>query len=282
MEPAFSLLTPSQTAALPLVFDSPHSGIHCPADFNTLVPVEFIKTGWDAFIDDIWQPVVEQGGYLLHAHFSRMYIDPNRAPTDIDPELLDKPWEICQPTKYSERGMGLIRRFALPNKPMYDRKLTQAEVLHRIHHYYTPYHQQLQTLLDSLHREFNGVWHVDCHSMKSIGNGMNIDAGMSRPDIILGDLDGTSASGEFVDVIAKAFADKGYKVVKNKPYKGGYLVSHYADIAANRHSVQIEINRALYMHEQRFEMNDNYQHFKSDTAYVAQQLASYVSMQIGR
>ncbi|WP_462146658.1 N-formylglutamate amidohydrolase [Pseudoalteromonas gelatinilytica] len=282
MEPAFSLLTPSQTAALPLVFDSPHSGIHCPADFNTQVPVEFIKTGWDAFIDDIWQPVVEQGGYLLHAHFSRMYIDPNRAPTDIDPELLDTPWELCKPTKYSERGMGLIRRYALPGKPMYEKALTKQEIAHRISHYYSPYHQQLNQLLDDLYNQHQGVWHVDCHSMKSVGNGMNIDAGVARPDIILGDKDGTSASAEFVDVIAKAFTSKGYKVVKNTPYKGGYLVSNYADVAQNRHSVQIEINRALYMNEQAFEKSENYQTFKSDAAFVAKQLAAYVSAQIGQ
>ena len=239
MEPAFSLLTPSQTAALPLVFDSPHSGIHCPADFNTQVPVEFIKTGWDAFIDDIWQPVVEHGGYLLHAHFSRMYIDPNRAPTDIDPELLDTPWEICEPTKYSERGMGLIRRFALPGKPMYEKALTKQEIAHRISHYYNPYHQQLSQLLDDLYNQHQGVWHVDCHSMKSVGNGMNIDAGVARPDIILGDKDGTSASAEFVDVIAQAFTSKGNQVLTTTPHKVDSLDSNCPDFTQKRHSVQI-------------------------------------------
>lgn len=282
MKSAFSLLTPIESEEIPLVFDSPHSGIHCPDDFNAQVPLEFIKSGWDAFIDDIWQPITEKGGYLLHANFSRMYIDPNRAPDDIDPALLDKSWERCKPTKYSDRGMGLIRRYALPEKAMYDRKLTREEVTHRIDHYYSPYHTQLQTLLDDLYTRHQGVWHVDCHSMKSVGNGMNIDAGIARPDIILGDKDGQSAEPEFVNVIAQAFTHKGYKVVKNTPYKGGYLVSNYGNVAANRHSVQIEVNRALYMNEKKFEKNENYEQFKRDTSFVAQQLAAYVSAQVGK
>ncbi len=282
MESAFTLLTPRTPSVLPLVFDSPHSGIYCPDDFDATVPLEQIKTGWDAYIDDIWQSVVDEGGHLLHAHFSRMYIDPNRAPDDIDPALLDEPWDQCQPTKYSERGMGLIRRYALPGVPMYRDALSREQIIQRIIHYYRPYHKQLQSLLDGLHQQHQGVWHVDCHSMKSVGNGMNIDSGSARPDIILGDLDGTSASAEFVDVIATAFSDQGYKVVRNTPYKGGYLVSHYADVKANRHSVQIEINRALYMNEQTFAKNSNYAQFKSDTRYVAKQLATYVARLVGQ
>ena len=118
--------------------------------------------------------------------------------------------------------------------------------------------------------------------MKSVGNGMNIDAGIARPDIILGDKDGQSADPEFVNVIAQAFTHKGYKVVKNTPYKGGYLVSNYGNVAANRHSVQIEVNRALYMNEKKFEKNENYEQFKRDTSFVAQQLATYVSAQVGK
>ncbi|SEL12896.1 N-formylglutamate deformylase [Colwellia chukchiensis] len=280
MKLPFTLLSPSQENCLPLVFDSPHSGINFPSDFKSEVPLSQLKSGWDAFIDDLWQDAVKVGGHLLHADFSRMYIDPNRAPNDIDPALLDAPWHECQPTKYSERGMGLIRRYALPNVAMYKEPLSRAQIEHRIKHYYQPYHQALSATLAKLHQDFGAVWHIDCHSMKSKGNGMNIDNGVARPDIILGDNLGQAAGAEFVQVVEDAFSKRGYNVVRNTPYKGGYLVTHYGNIKDNRHSMQIEINRALYMNEKAFTPNDNYHNFKQDISQVVKDIADYVSANV--
>ncbi|KGJ99291.1 N-formylglutamate amidohydrolase [Thalassotalea sp. ND16A] len=280
MKSPFTLLSPAEKDCLPLVFDSPHSGIHVPTDFQSNASAAQLKTGWDAFIEHLWQDVVAIGGHLLHANFSRMYIDPNRAPNDIDPALVDSPWQGCQPTKYSERGMGLIRRYALPDVAMYQQPLTRAEVEQRIASYYQPYHQTLATTLEQLHSQFGAVWHIDCHSMKSKGNAMNIDSGASRPDIILGDNDGLCAGAEFVEVVEQAFVNLGYNVVRNDPYKGGYLITHYSNVKANRHSMQIEINRALYMNEKEFTLNDNYFNFKKDLTSVANDIAKYVSSNI--
>lgn len=276
----FTLLTPSENNRIPLVFDSPHSGSHFPSDFISPVSKKQLMTGWDAFIEDLWSGVVTQGGYLLHAHFSRMYIDPNRAPDDIDPSVVATPWDKCKPTKYSERGMGLIRQFALPGIKMYPAPLSITQIQARLNHWYLPYHDQLNNTLNELHDKFSGVWHIDCHSMKSVGNKMNIDAGAPRPDIILGDNDGTTASDEFVSVVHDTFVSLGYSVVRNKPYKGGYVVNHYADVSRNRHSMQIEINRRLYMDEVALKRNDNFDKFKADLAAVSQAVANYVSQQV--
>jgi N-formylglutamate deformylase len=272
----FELLAPPPKLRLPLVFDSPHSGIDFPDTFESNATLEQMKSGWDAYIDHLWGDVINVGGYLLHAKFSRMYIDPNRAPNDIDPNLLDSPWSECVPTKYSHRGMGLIRRYALPDVPMYSKPITRIEVEHRLKNYYMPYHQALKNTLDNAHQEFGSVWHIDCHSMKSKGNQMNIDNGKARPDIILGDNCGQCASAEFVQVVEDSFSNLGYKVVRNNPYKGGYLVTHYADVKANRHSMQIEINRDLYMNEKMFTPNVNYSSFRENINSVANQIAKYI------
>lgn len=276
----FTLLTPKSDSRIPLVFDSPHSGNHFPQDFVSPIEKTQLMTGWDAFIEDLWSNVVNQGGYLLHAHFSRMYIDPNRAPDDIDPSVVATPWEKCNPTKYSQRGMGLIRQYALPGVAMYPQPLSVAQVQSRLNNWYFPYHDQLNNTLNELHDNFGGVWHVDCHSMKSVGNKMNIDAGEPRPDIILGDNDGTTASDEFVSVVHDTFVSLGYSVVRNEPYKGGFVVNNYADVNNNRHSMQIEINRRLYMDEAAFKSNDNFDNFKQDLAKVSQAIATYVAGQI--
>ncbi|MDP4536642.1 N-formylglutamate amidohydrolase [Alkalimonas collagenimarina] len=278
---SYALLNPETPEKIPLVFDSPHSGLELPADFQYAVTIDELKTGWDAFIDELWSPATTFGAYLLSAKTSRMYIDLNRAPTDIDPALLNEPWpEPLQPTKYTERGMGLIRRFALPGLAINKKPLSVAEIQHRIKHYYQPYHQQLAQLLSSLHQAYGGVWHIDCHSMKSRGNAMNIDQNQTRPDIILGNLDGTSASPEFTEVIQQAFADLGYSVVLNTPYKGGYLTQCFANPAENKHSIQIEINRELYMDEKEFSKNEKFSAFQSDLTKVSACIANFVKSKL--
>lgn len=280
MSSSFELFYPKSETTIPLVFDSPHSGMGLPDDFQSDVPKQQIQTGWDAFIEDLWSGSVDHGAHLLHALFSRMYIDPNRAPNDIDPEVVEQQQMSFQPTKYSERGMGLIRRYALPEIPLYNRKLTERELQVRLHDYYLPYHNTLANLLDKLHQKFGAVWHIDCHSMKSVGNKMNIDAGAARPDIILGDNEGLCASGEFVSLIEHAFVSRGYSVVRNDPYKGGYLINQYSNIKDKRHSMQIEINRSLYMNEKEFTKNENYDKFKADLAGVAYEVSQYVRAKI--
>lgn len=276
----YTLISPSKNKALPIVFDSPHSGECFPEDFISNIAKQHLMTGWDAFVGELWQGVVNNNAFLLLANISRMYIDLNRAPNDIDPLLLDKPWSHCQPTPYSDRGMGLIRRMALPDMPIYEKALSRTQVQFRLQHYYFPYHNALMQRLDSLHDIHGGVWHIDCHSMKSRGNGMNIDSGILRPDIILGDNNGASAESEFVQVVEDSFVDLGYRVVRNNPYKGGYLVTHYADVASNRHSIQIEVNRRLYMDEATFKMNDNFKLFQGDLTKVSAKIAAYVKSKI--
>ena len=44
----------------------------------------------------------------------------------------------------------------------------------------------------------------------------------------------------------------GYKVLRNKPYAGGFITEHYGDPAGHFHAIQIEVNRALYMDEKQW------------------------------
>jgi N-formylglutamate deformylase len=276
----YSIQEPKTQLAIPLVFDSPHSGIQFPADFTCSATVEQLKTGWDAFVDELWDGAVAHGAVLQRAHFSRMFIDLNRASDDIDPALLRVASSECKPTKYSDRGMGLIRRFALPGVALYAQPLEIEDIKARVRDYYLPYHSALSNTLNNLHQSFGRVWHVDCHSMKSMGNKMNIDNGETRPDVILGDNDGLAGDPGFVQAVEDAFTRLGYKVVRNTPYKGGYLVTHYAKPDLGRYSMQIEINRALYMNEQSYQANDNFVSLQTDLNSVVSAMASYIKAQL--
>ncbi|MBN3804244.1 N-formylglutamate amidohydrolase [Paraburkholderia sp. Ac-20336] len=268
-------------ARLPIVFDSPHSGIALPADFGTCAPVSAIRTSWDAFVDELWAGVPEHGGVLIGAHFPRAYIDPNRALADIDAQLLAEPWpEPLSPEKYTLRGMGLIRRDALPNQPMYDRKLSVAEVRHRIDAYYRPYRAALAAAAEHAYAEHGALWHVDCHSMKSRGNEMNVDAGAARPDFVISDRRGATAAPAFTQWVADWFSGAGYRVQTNEPYQGGDLLTAVSDPARHRHSIQIELNRALYMDEAAFVKHTGFAALKRDLDAFAAALAAYVHAQL--
>jgi N-formylglutamate deformylase len=278
---SYQLYQPANAKALPLVFDSPHSGLVLPDDFASVASLEQIKTGWDAFVDELWLPATTEGASLLAARVSRMYIDLNRAPDDIDPALLAEQWPgVLQPSVYSQRGMGLIRALAVPGQPMYQHLLPVAAVAHRITQYYQPYHQCLANVLQQLKQQFGQVWHIDCHSMKSKGNAMNIDHNQSRADIVIGDLDGSSADPEFSALVAQSFRQAGYQVAVNYPYKGGYLTASCGQPKLHQHSIQIEINRALYMNEQQFCRNANFDRLQADLKQVTQTVASYIQHQL--
>jgi N-formylglutamate deformylase len=260
MSPSFEAHAEAATADSPLVFDSPHSWPHWPADAPpTVCSAEALRTSCDAWVDEIWHQAIGSNAPLLCARFHRAYIDANRARDDIDPAMLAEPWPaVVNPSEKSRRGFGLIRRLALPDVPLYERPLAVEDVRHRLHHCYDPYHAKLASLIDATHEQHGFVLHINCHSMKSVGNAMNDDAGLPRPDIVVSDLNGRSASPSLTRWIAATLGALGYRVSMNHPYQGAELIRRHSAPSQGRHSVQIELNRALYMDESAFAKTEGY------------------------
>lgn len=233
----------------PLVLDSPHSGFEMPADFGSLRGEAELRDGEDCFIDELWKPASAIGVPLLAARFPRTYIDANRHPGDVDPELLAEPWpDEFVPSGKARIGKALVWRTLDDGRPIYDRRLTVAEVRSRIANYHRPYHAALKSLLDAAHRRHGLVLHINCHSMNPVSGKMGEGgAGIPRADIVLGDRDGTSCDPAFTDFVRRQLAGAGYEVKVNDPFKGVELVRAYADPAAGRHSLQLEVNKRLYM-----------------------------------
>ncbi|MBP1313272.1 MULTISPECIES: N-formylglutamate amidohydrolase [Herbaspirillum] len=274
----YALLRPGVSETqLPLVVDSPHSGTMYPFNSGIVAPAEVLQTTWDAYVDELWAGAPAVGAALLSARFPRAYIDPNRAPDDIDQEMLAQPWpHALTPSAACGRGMGLIRRHALPGIPMYQDKLSIEEVEHRLRHYYHPYHAVLKDLLDEAFQRFGRVWHINCHSMKSVGNAMNVDNGADRPDIVVSDRKGNSASSALTEWIAGEFDRRGYRVRINTPYQGGYIVQHYGVPTMRRHSIQIEIKRSVYMNEKRCEKHEGFDRLQHDLSSFLGSLAEHL------
>lgn len=240
----------AEPPAAPVLFDSPHSGRDYPADFGAAIPIAQLRRAEDAYVDELIEGASRHGITILVATVPRCYIDVNRAPDDVDPRMLSDPGPDWTPGEKSRRGLGLIRELVVPGVRVYDRKLESAEVERRIRHCYRPYHAALDRLADEIGAEQGRLLHIDWHSMKSAGNVMTPDGeGAVRPDFVIGDLHGSSADTSVTDLVAGLLRVAGFDVAVNTPYAGGRIVKRIGDPAKGVHSIQIEINRRLYLDE---------------------------------
>ncbi|SPD64204.1 N-formylglutamate amidohydrolase [Cupriavidus taiwanensis] len=274
-------LTEPAGAALPLVVDSPHSGLLHAETLPLAAPPEALLSGWDAYVDQLFAHAPRVGGTLLCADFPRWLVDVNRARDDIDPDLIDgaMPYDV-RPSDKSGRGMGVLRRLALPGVPVYAATLSPHMAEYLLKTYYDPYHAALSGLLAQHHARCGAVWHLDCHSMKSRGNAMNVDNGAARPDFVVSNGDGATCSAAFIELVSECLRSLGYHVAINWPYKGAQLIRAYADPAQRRHSLQIEINRALYMDEATLGQHAGFAVLRGHLDELLEHVAAYIQTEL--
>jgi N-formylglutamate amidohydrolase len=236
----------------PLVLDSPHSGHDFPADFGAVVSEAQLRESEDCYVDELYAAAHELGVPLLAATFPRTYLDPNRNAGDIDLDLIDGPWPWeYRPSGKARIGKSLIWRTLDDGRPIYARKLAPEAVRRRIERFHAPYHRALQELLDTATKKAGRVYHINCHSMRCVAGKQSEDGpGNVRPDFVIGDRDGTTCEPRFTALVRDTLAGMGYQVSVNDPYKGVELIRAYSDPKAGRHSLQIEINKRLYMDEE--------------------------------
>jgi N-formylglutamate amidohydrolase len=136
--------------------------------------------------------------------------------------------------------------------------------------------------MDDIHTAMGSVWHVNCHSMPEVSTSVSPEGpGVSRPDFCLGTRDGTTCDAEFADTIRGCLRSMGYQVTIDDPYKGVELVRRYSDPADGRHSVQIEINRRLYMDEARIEKNGGFTELTDAVARMVGVICDYARSRLG-
>jgi len=266
---------------LPLVLDSPHSGEHYPDDFDHVPARAIVRQAEDTHVARLYRGAPRFGATLIEATFPRAYIDANRSLADLDPAMLAGAWPIPVVTsRKTEQGIGLLWRNARGGSPMYDRKLTVDEVQQRIERWYLPYHAALAAEIDAQHRAFGAVWHINCHSMPAVGDANADDPGRPRADFVLGDRDGTTCEPVFTDLVARTVRGMGYSVAVNDPYKGVELVRKHGRPTENRHSLQIELNRRLYMDEATLEPNAQYGDLEYDLERLMAAVADHIRGQV--
>lgn len=248
----------------PLVLDSPHSGTDYPEDFAPACPLPLLRSAEDTHVEKLYAFAPALGAAWVEAHFPRSYLDANRDTTEIDTTLLDAPWPdpvATDPAVLSKvrLGKGLIWRCTDDGVPIYNRKLSVAEVRARIDRCWRPYHTAVGRAIDAAHARHGYSIHLNCHSMPAVASTHATDfPGLVHADFVIGNRDESTSSGALALLICEHLRAAGYRVEYNHPYKGVELVRRYGRPAEHRHSIQLEINRKLYMDEATLAMHDGF------------------------
>jgi N-formylglutamate deformylase len=87
--------------------------------------------------------------------------------------------------------------------------------------------------------------------------------GEAHADFVVGDRDGSTASAALSGLVCEHLRARGYNVSYNHPYKGVELVRRYGNPARQRHSLQLEINRKLYMNEETLAIMPGFEPLKT-------------------
>lgn len=238
-----------------LVLDSPHSGVVYPPDFLYTCEMSVLRKAEDTHVEKLYDFAPGLGAHWIEALFPRSYLDANRNTTELDVSLLDEPWPYpvaTDPAVLSKvrLGKGLIWRTTDDGFPIYERALSVEEVVRRIEQCWTPYHAAVAGAIDAAHALHGFSIHVNCHSMPAVASSHATNfPGEKHADFVVGDRDGSTASPVLSQRVCAHLEALGYSVAYNHPYKGVELVRRYSDPAGQRHSIQLEINRKLYMNE---------------------------------
>jgi N-formylglutamate amidohydrolase len=249
LTPPYTLHKPPEQLT-PVVFCSPHSGRIYPKAFleaSRLDP-HTLRKSEDCYVDELFEPVVMLGAPLIAARFPRAYLDVNREPYELDPELFQGRLPAFANTQSARvvGGLGTIARIVADTEEIYRERLPIGAAFQRIEKLYRPFHGALADLLESTRKRFGMAVLIDCHSMPSAYMGQPPGG---RPHFVLGDRFGASCDAKLTRFIRDVLQRAGYDVQINRPYAGGFITEHYGSPGRCVHALQLEINRALYLDE---------------------------------
>ena len=252
---------------VPFVFNSPHSGRHYPERFLCMARLDriAIRRSEDCYVDELFGSAVGLGAPLLAANFPRAYLDVNREPWELDPRMFAEPVPSFANIRSARvaGGLGTVPKLVGEGLDIYPARLPLSEALDRIETVYKPYHEQLKRLVTRTHARFGFAVLVDCHSMPA---SIRVGENGVRPDFIVGDRFGASASPALTEHAIGLLVAMGYAVAHNKPYAGGFITEHYGRPARGLHTLQIEVNRGLYMNERTLQKSAGFDALADDLA----------------
>ena len=234
MEIAPFEIRPPSADEVPILVSIPHTGIYVPeviaADFASDHIRGLPMTDWH--LHELYDFLPALGITTLYATYSRFVADLNRPPDD-------KP---LYPGRFET---GFVATETFWGEPIYRTPPHADEIARRGEWVHKPYHAMLLQLIQAKVKRFGEMVLIDAHSVASRANKLH---GELKDDIYLGDRDGHSNSGWLTTHVEDSFKRCGLRVLRNNPYKGGYITDHYGKLP-DVEALQVEMVWRLYMDE---------------------------------
>jgi len=264
-EPGLFLRHDPLTAATPLIVDVSRSGREYPKEYRSSLPFTTVHDNVSMHVEDLWAGTPTAGGTLLFCSFPNTWIDVNRNEADMDPALVDGQWpKTLKPTARTLEGLGLIKTKSRYGEAFQERQLTVAEIEDRLNRYYRPYHAELKRIVEEKHQKFGVLRQISCHCMSAVGAPTHPDAGKQRADFCISDLKGKTSSPETMALVVDTLKSWSYSVSVNEPYVGNELIGRHGDPAHGIDSIQVEINKKLFMDTKTFRKTAGFDKLKAD------------------
>lgn len=233
---AFTLSRPASNV-VPILLSIPHCGTAFPGELSSEFKEELTlnpdDTDW--FVDQLYAFAPALGITTISSVYSRWVIDLNRHPQSkplySDGRIITG---LCPTTDFLGNSLYIDER----------RELSEAATNDRLQKYYWPFHLALQKELDELKHKFGKVLLWDCHSIRQRVPTIQKE---KFPDLILGDVDGTSASPGIIEMTINKLEASGFSLGHNFPFKGGYITRQYGRPSDNVHALQLEMTKVNYM-----------------------------------
>ena len=231
----------------PIILSLPHGGKFYPAGIVGNANLNEMRTLEDVGSDIIVLPLISSEQPAIIANCSRAIIDVNRPETAIDPKLnpisLNKKEAVLKDRwqRYINSGYGVVPRLSSKRNPLYKMVPTITSIKKRIEYWHKPYHRLVTQTVNEAQKLFSKTLLLDIHSMPQTSPDL--------PDFVVGNLNGTSASKEFSDLIVFVLNQYGFTYSMNTPYAGGFITEFHGKPSDQKHAIQIEINRNLYLQE---------------------------------
>ena len=276
-QPPYLLFEPEDLTSN-VVFDSPHSGRDYPAallDRSRLNALR-LRASEDAMVDSLFGAAPAFGAPLLCATAPRAWVDLNRGPRELDPALIDGARAVGINQRIAA-GLGVVPRIVSEGTPIYYGKISLAEAESRINEIHIPYHSKLDALLARSRERFGHAVLFDCHSMPSEALRAAPRVQGQLPDIVLGDRFGASSSRDITQATQEAFESAGFRVARNAPFAGGYIIQRYGRPARGIHAVQIEIDRGLYLDQRKVVPSKDFDDVRLRISQVIETLVNIAS-----
>ena len=246
-----------------IVIASPHSGrnyLSSVKEQSILDPIT-LRSSEDAFVDELMDFAPALGIPLICSEIPRAFVDLNRGRDELDPAII----EGIKPNRQNPRvisGLGVIPRVVANGKEIYSGKLSKEAAIERLENFWDPYHSKLAELLDRARQQFGYSILIDTHSMPHEAI-LNASSSFRTSQIVLGDRYGATCAPEIINDLIKLISKNGLRASRNIPFSGAYIVQKYGSPGLNRHAIQLEIDRSIYMNERKIQKLDKFHKLKN-------------------